>query len=892
MGQHVAKHPGLSLSNLAYTLSERRSVFPFRTAFSADSMGDLVDQLANFAEVQDTELPIARVTEKRNILGVFTGQGAQWAGMARELIKEVAWVSSGLDRLEGYLADLPPADRPSWSLREQILADKTTTRLADAAVSQPLCTAVQILLTDLLHAAGVRFSAVVGHSSGEIACAYAAGVLSARDAMVVAYYRGLHSGLAGSPSGQPGAMMAVATTAEDAEDICSLPQFSGRLCVAARNSLESVTLSGDADAIQEAKIVFADEDKFARELRVDKAYHSHHMMPCSEPYYQSLRNAGVHARTPSETCKWFSSVHDGALVADNVAKGPLSGQYWCDNLTSQVKFASALQAAVEASSTGAYVVLENCRTTFTSALGELWKNGAEAMVSCTSLEQKLAEATGGFYHPKLATDLPAYQWDHDRVFWHESRRSKLLRNRSEPGHSLLGTLSPDSTDSDLLWHNVIKMSTLPWLHGHAVQGQVVFPAAGYVALAIEAALRAPGFSTTGTAPSLIELQNVEIGRAITFSNERSAVEVLFSLHRETRESTSDKSSIVTATFRIHSSPVDGSTSFNAAGQVVITYAGGDRTSRLPRQGDAPEYLVSIKEEEFYSRLAQQGYEYSGPFKGLSDMSRKCGEGRGRVRKPEQSADPNSSLLVHPGLLDAAFQSVFLALSFPGDGALWTLHVPVSIDQLLVDVGAWMANADTHLAFDSQITSSSSETGMTGDIEMYSKDGSYGLLHLEGFRAVPLAAASAQDDIHLVFGTQTGPAFPDGGLAVGSDVATEEERAVARVMERISCFYLRQMTQDITPDQEASAAWHHQLFMKFARHIGAEVSAGRHPYARKEWLSDTKQSLAMAMEPYKERVEVRLACTIGENIKQAIRGETHIIAPMRQDGLLDEYVGIF
>jgi hybrid polyketide synthase / nonribosomal peptide synthetase ACE1 len=166
MEEYIARNPDLSLSDLTYTLSERRSVLPFRTAFAADSQAELQEHLARFTQVQDTELPVIRTTEKRNIIGIFTGQGAQWAGMGRELIEEIPWVSGGLDRLEACLAELPPPDRPSWSLREQILADEMNSRLANAAVSQPLCTAVQIVLVDLLHIAGIRFSAVVGHSSG------------------------------------------------------------------------------------------------------------------------------------------------------------------------------------------------------------------------------------------------------------------------------------------------------------------------------------------------------------------------------------------------------------------------------------------------------------------------------------------------------------------------------------------------------------------------------------------------------------------------------------------------------------------------------------------------------------------------------------------------------
>src|SRR5207244_3134115 len=135
--------------------------------------------------------------------------------------------------------------------------------------SQPLCTAVQVVLVQMLAHAGICFDAVVGHSSGEIAAAHAAGFLSATDAVRIAYYRGLYGKLACGPAGVAGAMLAAGTSVEDATELCELPTMArhGRIVVAAINSSASVTLSGDQKAIERAKFVFEDEKKFVRALK-------------------------------------------------------------------------------------------------------------------------------------------------------------------------------------------------------------------------------------------------------------------------------------------------------------------------------------------------------------------------------------------------------------------------------------------------------------------------------------------------------------------------------------------------------------------------------------------------------------------------------------------------
>ena len=88
---------------------------------------------------------------------------------------------------------------------------------------------------------------------------------------------------------------------------------------------------------------------------------------------------------------------------------------------------------------------------------------------------------------KLIKGLPSYAWDHGRVYWRESRVARALRTRETPVHELLGTLVVESGQHQLRWRNVLSPKEIPWLDGHGLQGQTVFPAAGYVSIAVETA---------------------------------------------------------------------------------------------------------------------------------------------------------------------------------------------------------------------------------------------------------------------------------------------------------------------------------------------------------------------------------------------------------------------
>ena len=169
---------------------------------------------------------------------------------------------------DNSLASLP--DKPSWSIVEELGRPKEETKIHKAEFSQALCTALQLGLVVLLDSWGLKPHAVVGHSSGEIAAAYAAGLISAEDAIINAYYRGLVLSQAESESKDTavkGAMCAVGLGEQEASKL--LEGYAGRVQLAAINSPTSCTLSGDEDAIQELIDICSGGRQFCRKLQVD-----------------------------------------------------------------------------------------------------------------------------------------------------------------------------------------------------------------------------------------------------------------------------------------------------------------------------------------------------------------------------------------------------------------------------------------------------------------------------------------------------------------------------------------------------------------------------------------------------------------------------------------------
>ncbi|KAK5987505.1 Highly reducing polyketide synthase gloL [Cladobotryum mycophilum] len=288
-----------SLDGVAYTLAFRRIHLRHRTFCIANSNDETLD----FGSFQKTH------ANSPDVVFVFTGQGGQWAGMGRELIQTSKSFRSDIQRLDQVLQSLDEA--PEWTIEGILCSEDASEQLERAEFAQPLCTAVQIALVNLLATCGVKPSAVVGHSSGEIAAAYAAGALTMCEAIICAYFRGFvmkdHS--------RNGAMAAVGLP------LAAVSSYLvDGVCVACENSPTSVTLSGDANVLDQTleAIQNNEMDVFTRKLRVNTAYHSHHMQAVGDQYEETLK---PHL-SQKETAVPFYSTVDGRPLSGEAQLGP------------------------------------------------------------------------------------------------------------------------------------------------------------------------------------------------------------------------------------------------------------------------------------------------------------------------------------------------------------------------------------------------------------------------------------------------------------------------------------------------------------------------------------------------------------------------------------------
>ncbi|PNP47749.1 hypothetical protein THARTR1_10434 [Trichoderma harzianum] len=572
--------------------------------------------------------------------------------MGRGILKSSAVAAEILQKLQDSLQSLP--DPPSWTLKDQIFADKDTSRLAEAAVAQPLCIAVQVMLVDLLSLAGVKFNVVLGHSSGEIGAAYATGMISAEEAIRIAYYRGVHASLARGSTGKPGAMMAVGLSYDEASDFVE-QNFPGRNDVAASNAPASVTLSGDKDAIEEAQAIFQGQGTFARLLLVDTAYHSSHMVPCSEPYMESLAACKIEPKQPREGCAWFSSVYGDRMEGDMIES--LAGEYWKDDMVNPVLFSMAVELAANGElpcdvalevgphpalkapftqtykQTGASVppyqgVLARGKhdvECISETLGFLWMYLGSSGITSSGIEssginfRNLTKAFDSDSSPQLATNLPAYPWDHSQSFWKESRKSRNFRSEPNVRHPLLGDRSTEDIDQSMVWRNILRIEELPWLDGRRVEGQVIYPAAGYLVMALESC----NALALGREVELIELYDVEIGNAIPLSQDTPGVETLFTLKPAKLD---PKSGVTVAEWACYSPVGDANAPWrcNASGSVRVAFGAAD-DDVLPRRVAPVVSLNNVEIDRFYASLTEIGLNYTGPFRALgrSTESRAC-----------------------------------------------------------------------------------------------------------------------------------------------------------------------------------------------------------------------------------------------------------------------------
>ena len=670
------------LADLAHTLNTRRTKFRHK-AFTIAREGHETEDLAaaNF-KYGTSENSSTRVGF------IFTGQGAQWAGMAVEAMKTFPSFLQTVRGLDQVLHALNPP--PTWKLEEALLAPLETSPINDPEIAQPICTAIQIAIVDLFAQWDITPTVTAGHSSGEIGAAYAAGFISAPEAIIAAFYRGF----AVKRHAPSGAMLAAGVGVKEIFDHIS--DLDQEVVVACENSPSSVTLSGTFEAIAEVKARLDAAKIFARELKTGKAYHSPQMQAVAPAYNELLQKA--YATLSDIALDWR---HPRARMISSVTGQELKGEsisadYWSLNLRSRVLFDSAIttlgqdadlenvSCIVEIGPSSAlkgpfkqicsankyaqytyiptFVRGSDSAVRLLETAGELLIRNYSLDVEAVNSLEEITEnrlAAKKTRRPLILVDLPPYQWDYSKRFWAEARFSQEQRSLTHARHDLLGSKIAGLSEQSLTWRNMLRHKDVPWLKDHSLGGAAVFPAAGHMSLAIEA-LR-----------QVCELKNVELNgvtlRDIAIKTALVIPETDNGIEVQLRFQQSPKSDLKTSwySFVVESISEGGWTS-HCEGIISPNFKDQSAVQAEGSPVDIAKLTQRVTGKRWYDAFHRVGFQYGPSFQPLSQIrtNSKYHNAAANVTVSTESGlmTGESRYILHPSTVDACLQLIIISIN--------------------------------------------------------------------------------------------------------------------------------------------------------------------------------------------------------------------------------------
>jgi acyl transferase domain-containing protein len=566
-------------------------------------------------------------------------------------------------------------------------------------------------MVDLLHTWNVRPSTVVGHSSGEIAAAYANGAISRESAWMAAHFRGLAVAIAQDLVGSVGSMVAIKSSPEVMKPLLEQHNTAhphDLVAIACYNSPTNFTVSGSRDAIDRLKNTLTIAHITFRLLNIDVAYHSHHMKPVAAVYKKLLHS--LEAGGEQKTRPDFVSTVTGHITSDtSVLRTP---DYWVSNLTSPVRFSTAVAgicANGEKQSTtvmGDMFVEVGPHSTLRSPLKDiLTAHGKSIATDYTSLlvrdrasDVTVLECAGKLYasglHVDLAkinvlhdsqcrliTTLPPYPFNDKTKYWLEGRASAQYRSRKHVHHEFLGTRVDDWNECEARWTNRIILEQSRWLQDHRINGLVIFPAAAFIVMALEAMRQVHEDQTTITG---YKMRDIQFPRAVALCQEPRGTELQLTLRRGKTQPKESLTALTWNDFAIHVYDSEGWAEC-CSGAIAIEHEMvyhdfsevDGREDSLAAGMHTVKSTVNtcqtvVKTSDIYDAFARAGLEYGPFFEALHDVRwNENGEAMGAVDIQQWISlhgGPTDPHLIHPTALDAILQMTFPAYSIYGKNA--------------------------------------------------------------------------------------------------------------------------------------------------------------------------------------------------------------------------------
>lgn len=616
------------------------------------------------AQIVDARAPV----REGGLAFVFSGNGSQWAGMGRVAYRVNADFQKAFEKVDRVFMG-----RAGWSLLTTMFSEEIENEIERTEVAQPLLFGVQVALVEALAMRGIRPRAVVGHSVGEVASAWAAGALDLSDAVKVIHARSTHQEI----TRHLGGMAALLMPAAEAEKAIAEAGYPG-IEIAAINSPRGVTISGRIDSLDQF-LKFARSKRWAfKRLDLDYPFHCALVDPIRQPLMQTLADIRPHA----SKIPFYSTVKGGIVPGE-----ALDAQYWWENVRQPVAFEAGVKALTE---DGYRVFLEiGPRPVLGAYVNDILKEASLTGAALSSLDRADSEAVdpiariaaGVVAHgaavddralfgsgPRTA-DLPAYAWQNQA--YKLDLTPEALSTYRPTAHPLIGL---SDRKGGPVFFNHLDTELQPWLADHKVDGAIVVPAAGLAEMALAA-----GRELIGT--DRIELKDFDIVRALVIepseprevavrvSNDGMVVEIL-SRHRLTGDDWS-----LHARGALTSVPVESMPAPAAAGPARRTMASA----------------------ELYRLTETFGLQYGPAFRRAASVD-VIDDKTATIRfaGPQAPLDEQGYLL-HPTLLDSAFHGLFALLAERGMGGRQQSFLPTRLGSLRIfAAGAPVASARLEL----------------------------------------------------------------------------------------------------------------------------------------------------------------------------------------------------
>jgi acyl transferase domain-containing protein/NADPH:quinone reductase-like Zn-dependent oxidoreductase/acyl carrier protein len=698
------------LPDLTYTLGNRRNHHPHRLTLVARSLPKLIEELDAFAIKEDSVKIRTSFTPRPEsaprVAFIMSGQGPQWWGMGRELMQHEPVFRHVIEKCDAALRGVA-----TFSLVEELGRSEETSQLHRTEIAQPAIFAMQFGLAELWKSWGVHPSAVLGHSVSEIAAACVAGLFSLEQGARITALRARF--MEGCARGE-GRMLAVGLGEEEARAL--IDKHDQTISIAAFNGPRSLTLAGPRHSIEAMFAELETQGVFARLVRVDHPFHHAMMQPAAD----ALEDALIDLAPQPETIPLFSTVTGNRLNGD---AGDAS--HWARGIRQPVQFAPAISAIADF---GVDIWLElGAHPALAHSIQEcLASRGGSKPIVISSVRRErehdsVLEAAMDLHRAGAALDfkamtpsrrllpLPAYAWDRSR-WWNEApdwRESRL----GSGGQGMLDIRLQRATPT---WTARLDSRHMAYLKDHKVESHVIFPAAAFVDLVLEA-------GTQFFEGRSFVVEDFEIRKPLILTDPAGGLQIEISYEPNDRTFTIQSRFDQGASWSLH----------------VVGSMRGERTesdfaaSTFETANTHPSAsLKGVDIDAFYRYMNDLGLRYGEEFRSVRELSAAEGESAGRVALSETIASRAGEYPLHPVLLDGALH-VFSAGRSTVEARGSQLKLPVRFGRIL-----FLRSPGASARVRASVVQCTDEF-VEGRIGLYDDSGKPCVL-VDGFRAISVA----------------------------------------------------------------------------------------------------------------------------------------------------------